>query len=123
MLKKGSTFIYFSYKIPRYSIGKCCLKYFIVSREYLSLHSLHWKAGDQFLRLSKPKRNENMSYLDISMSYLSVVETAKKTVKKQRKGEVFSWIFADILSVYSKFHYLFCYQSGNPFFAFTAPER
>lgn len=91
MLKKGSTFIYFSYKIPRYSIGKCCLKYFIVSREYLSLHSLHWKAGDQFLRLRKPKRNENMSYLDISMSYLSVVETAKKKkVKKQRKGEVFS---------------------------------
>jgi len=37
---------------------------------------------------------------------------------KHREGKVFSWIFfVKILSVYSEFHYLFCYQTGNPVFA------
>lgn len=100
------------------------MKYLIVSREYLSLHSLQWKAGDQVLRLSKRRRNENVSNFDICMRCLSdsVVKTTKNIAKKHRKGKVFSWIFAVILSVNSEFLYLFCYQTGNPFFAFTAPE-
>lgn len=91
MHKKGSIFIYFSYKILRYSIGQHCLKYLVVSREYISLCSLQWKAGDQFLRQSKPKRNENVSYLDICMRCLSdsVVEVTKNTAKNTEKEKYF----------------------------------
>lgn len=48
---------------------------------------MHWKAGDQFLRLSKRKRNENVSYLDICMRCLSdsVVEATKKYCQKTQK--------------------------------------
>lgn len=93
--------IYFPYKIPRYSIGKYCLKYLIISRDYLSLHSLHWKAGDQFLRLSKPKRNENVSYLDICMRCLSVIETT--TTKNLLKNTEKKKYFLEFLLTYYQF--------------------